>query len=211
MSRPRTRKQRQVAVHALRRRLHRGRPRRVLGLALRGKRGRRVHLPGQRHRLEVCRSQHSAQLVRRAHDPRRVRLRWRRRVAYSTVRPESTKCYLEPRVLCELARLRVQARLLVRVRRLHGLGHRHPRAPRPMALAARVLTLAVAVAVRFGVRAKRGRVLGVASGTWANGGGVGEAEEAAAGRLCSGGEANGETRPFAGVAAQRAGPSAEQG
>jgi hypothetical protein len=79
-----------------------------------------------------------------------------------------------------------------------------------MALAARVLTLAVAVGVRFGVRAKRGRVLSVASGTWANGGGVGEAEEAAAGRLCSG-EANGETRPFAGVAAQRAGPSAEQG
>jgi hypothetical protein len=80
-----------------------------------------------------------------------------------------------------------------------------------MALAARVLTLAVAVGVQFGVRAKRGRVLGVASGTWANGGGVGEAEEEAAGRLCSGGEANGETRPFAGVAAQRAGPSAEQG
>jgi hypothetical protein len=52
-------------------------------------------------------------------------------VAYSTVQPESTECYLEPRVLCELARLRVRvrARLLVRVRRLHGLSHRYPRAP----------------------------------------------------------------------------------
>jgi hypothetical protein len=107
-------------------------------------------------------------------------------VADSVVRPEFAEYHLGTHVLCELARLQVQARLPVRTRLLYGLGHHHRRTPRPLALDACFLALVVAVTVPFvmvmeiGVRAGRARALSVASGTCVSGGGAGTSGEAAA-------------------------------